>query len=110
MTSLHSSISRADYGKTPEGQAVELFTLRNRSGTEAQITNYGGIVTSLKTADKNGRFADVVLGYDTLADYVKSRNGPYLGALIGRYGNRIAHGSFSLEGRVYTLAKNNGEN
>jgi aldose 1-epimerase len=110
MLSSHSSISRADYGKTPEGQAVELFTLHNRNGTEAQITNYGGTVTSLKTADKNGRFADVVLGYDTLADYVKSRNGPYLGALIGRYGNRIAHGTFSLEGRVYTLAKNNGEN
>src|ERR1051325_3168973 len=75
---------------------------------EARIMTYGGIVTSLKVPDKNGNFGDVVLGYDNLDGYIKST--PYFGALIGRYGNRIANGKFSLDGQTYTLAKNNGEN
>ena len=102
------TITKADFGKTPEGKAVELYTLRNSKGMEATIMTYGGIVTSLKTPDKNGKFGDVVLGYDNLDGYLKST--PYFGALIGRYGNRIAHGKFSLDGKTYTLATNNGVN
>ncbi len=102
------TITKADFGATPEGQPVELYTLRNSKGMEAQIMTYGGIVTSLKTPDRNGKFTDVVLGYDNLAGYLKST--PYFGALIGRYGNRIANGRFSLDGKTYTLATNNGVN
>src|SRR6478609_569133 len=98
----------AAFGKTPEGQSVELYTLRNGKGMEAQIMTYGGIVTSLKVADKAGKFSDVVLGYDNLDGYIKSS--PYFGALVGRYGNRIAKGKFTLNGKQYTLAQNNGEN
>lgn len=98
----------ADFGKTPDGKSVYLFTLRNSKGAEAQIMNYGGIVRSLKVADKNGDFTDVVLGYDNLAAYIKES--PYFGCLVGRYGNRIAKGKFNLNGRQYSLAQNNGEN
>jgi aldose 1-epimerase len=102
------SIAKKDFGTTPDGQAVELFTLTNSHGMTATIMNYGGIVTSLKVPDKNGKFDDVVLGYDNLDGYIKSS--PYFGALIGRYGNRIAKGKFSLDGVEYTLATNNGVN
>ena len=102
------TITKADFGKTTEGVPVELYTLRNSKGMEATIMTYGGIVTSLKTRDKHGQFGDVVLGYDNLDGYLKST--PYFGALIGRYGNRIAHGKFSLDGQTYTLATNNGVN
>jgi aldose 1-epimerase len=103
-----NEISKAPFGKTPEGMAVEIYTLRNASGMEACITNYGGLVVSLKTPDKSGKFDDVVLGYDTLDAYIK-RN-PFFGALVGRCGNRIAKGKFSLNGKNYSLATNNGVN
>ena len=103
-----SGISAMPFGVDKDGVAVKLFTLRNASGTEATICNYGGLVTSLKVADRHGNFGDVTLGYDTLASYVKDT--PYFGALIGRYGNRIAKGKFSLDGNDYTLATNNGVN
>lgn len=99
-------ISRASFGRTPEGQEVEIYTLRNSNGLEARIMTYGGIVVSLKTPDKSGHFEDIVLGYDSLNDYLK-RN-PYFGALVGRYGNRIAKAKFSLDGTTYSLATNNG--
>jgi aldose 1-epimerase len=102
------SINRAGFGKTPDGTPVEIFILRNRHGLEARITNFGGIVTSLKTADREGRIADVVLGFDDFESYLE--NHPYFGALIGRYGNRIAQGKFSLAGKNYSLAVNNGAN
>lgn len=101
-------VSRAPFGKTPGGEAVELFTLRNAAGIEARIANYGGIVTHLLVPDRSGKFGDVVLGYDSLDGYLKSS--PYFGCLVGRYGNRIAGARFSLDGRTYTLAKNNGPN
>ncbi len=101
------TITKADFGKTQDGQPVEIYTLRNSRGMEAKIMTYGGIVTSLKTPDRNGKYADVVLGYDNLDSYT---NSPYFGALIGRYGNRIAHGQFTLGGTIYTLATNNGAN
>jgi aldose 1-epimerase len=103
-----STISRAPFGQTPDGTPVEIFTLRNARGMEACITNYGGIVTSLKTPDRDGRFADLVLGFDGFSGYLK--NASYFGALIGRYGNRIAGGKFSLHGKTYRLAVNNGVN
>jgi len=97
------------FGKTPDGQSVDLFTLRNSKGVEASIMTYGGIIVSLKVPDRNGQMGDVVLGYDNLDDYVKD-NSPYFGGLIGRYGNRIGGAKFSLEGQTYTLAANNGPN
>ena len=103
-----SKIQKQAFGKTTDGQAVDLYTLTNASGVEARIMTYGGIVVSLKVPDRNGKLGDVVLGYDNLEGYLKEN--PYFGALIGRYGNRIAKGKFTLDGRQYTLAQNNGEN
>jgi aldose 1-epimerase len=107
-SSTPNNISRQNFGQTKEGVPVHLFTLRNSRGAEAKISNYGGIVTSLKVPDRNGKLGDVVLGYDNLADYIK--DSPYFGSLIGRYGNRIARGKFTLNGVQYTLATNNYPN
>jgi aldose 1-epimerase len=101
-------IRQQSFGQTKDGTAVDLFTLRNNKGAEVGIFNYGGLVTFLKVPDRKGHFGDVVLGYDNLADYIKDT--PYFGALIGRYGNRIAKGKFTLNGKEYTLAVNNGPN
>jgi len=101
-------ISRRAFGQTKDGVAVDLYTLRNNKGAEVGICNYGGLVISLKVPDRFGGFGDVVLGYDNLADYIK--DSPYFGAMIGRYGNRIAKGKFTLDGQEYTLAVNNGPN
>ena len=109
MTNIYKgTITKADFGSAPDGTPVEIYTLRNTHGMEAKIMTYGGIVTSLKTPDRNGNYADVVLGYDNLDGYLKSS--PYFGALIGRYGNRIAFGKFTLDGNTYTMATNNGAN
>ncbi len=96
------------FGKTKEGIPVEIYTLRNANGCEARITNYGGIVVSLTIPDKNGKLDDVVLGFDTLPEY--EANSPYFGALIGRYGNRIAKGKFTLDGKNYQLPTNDAPN
>jgi aldose 1-epimerase len=101
-------VERTPFGTAPGGQPVEVYTLTNRQGMEARVTNYGGILLGLRVPDRDGRFDDVVLGYDSLADYLAES--PYFGALIGRYGNRIARGRFTLDGRQYTLATNNGVN
>lgn len=93
---------------TVDGVPVDLYILTHPNGMRAEITNYGGIVVSLWVPDKTGQLADVVLGYDRLEGYL--RKTPYFGALIGRYGNRIAQGRFTLNGLTYTLARNNGEN
>jgi len=85
-----------------------VYTLKNAHGIELRVLDYGGIIVSLKLPDRAGKFDDVVLGYDSLAGY--ERASPYFGALIGRYGNRIARGRFTLDGRTYTLATNNGPN
>lgn len=108
-----SSISKAPFGKTPDGTPVEIYTLRNSHGMEATIMTYGGIVTSLKVPDKNGNLVDVVLGFDTLDGYTNPKYVsacPYFGALIGRYGNRIGGAKFTLDGATYTLSANNGPN
>jgi aldose 1-epimerase len=103
----NAQVTKAPFG-TADGQSVALYTLRNAHGMEAKITNYGGILVSLKVPDRNGKFDDVVLGFNDLETYLKGH--PYFGALIGRYGNRIAKGRFTLNGVEYKLAVNNGEN
>ena len=108
VTEAKTNIKKQPFGRTPEGTAADLYTLTNRKGMEAAITNYGGIVVQLRAPDRKGNLADVVLGYDDLDGYIHDK--AYLGALIGRYGNRIALGKFSLGGKVYTLPRNNGEN
>jgi aldose 1-epimerase len=100
-------ITKKHFGTVDE-QEVYLYTLRNERGLEVSITNYGGAVVSLKTADRNGSLADVVLGFETLEEYV--RNPRYFGGLIGRHANRIGRGKFSLDGVEYQLTQNNGAN
>ncbi len=102
------SITKADFGVTKDGQKADLYTLTNANGLTAKITNYGGIVTQLWVPDKNGKPGDIVLGFDTVRPYEEVS--PYFGSLIGRYGNRIGKGKFTLDGKEYTLAINNGEN
>jgi aldose 1-epimerase len=102
------STTKKSFGKTPDGQPVDLYVLTNKGGAEASITNYGGAVVSLKVPDRNGKFADVVLGYENADGYVNGKG--YFGAIVGRYGNRIGHAQFVLDGKTYTLAKNNGDN
>ena len=101
------SIEKRVFGKA-DGRDVYLYTLTNANGLKADITNYGGIVTSLMVPDREGNLADIVSGYDSLAEYIE--NNPYFGALIGRCGNRIGKGKFTLNGVEYTLATNNGPN
>lgn len=100
--------SEKPFGKTPNNEAVTLYTLKNTQGMEVQIMNYGAIITKIMVPDKNKVLEDVVLGFDSVADYIK--DSPYFGAIVGRYGNRIAAGKFSLDGKNYTLAaQNNGQ-
>ena len=100
-------ITKQQFGTT-DGQDVSLFTLKNEHGIEIAVTNYGGAVVSLNAPDREGRFADVVLGYETLEEYV--RNPRYFGGLIGRHANRIGAGKFSLNGTQFQLTQNNGAN
>jgi aldose 1-epimerase len=108
LSSLRAQINPEAFRRTIDGSPVDLYTLKNSNGLEAKITNYGGIVVSLAVPDKDGKLGDVVLGYDTLNDYIG--NTPYFGSLIGRYGNRIAKGRFTVDGVEYQLAQNNGPN
>ena len=103
-----ATITSEPFGTLPSGEAVTLFTLTNANGMVARVIDYGGIILSLTAPDSEGRFDDVTLGYETLSDYLDAT--PYFGALIGRYGNRIADGRFELDGQVFELAKNNGPN
>lgn len=102
-----AGIKAADWGET-DGKKVQLFTLTNKAGTEVKITNYGGIITSWVAPDKAGGRSNIVLGFDSLSGYLVKP--PYFGATIGRYGNRIGDAKFSLEGKTYPLAANNGKN
>ena len=101
------AVTRQDFGQA-DGKPVYLFTLTNKSGTQVKITNYGGIVTSWRSPDKNGINSSIVLGFDSLSGYLAKP--PYFGALVGRYGNRIAKGKFKIGDTTYTLATNNGKN
>ncbi len=101
-------VEKSSFGKLPDGREVSLFTLTNASGCKVGIINYGAIVTSIIVPDKNGNFQDVVLGYDSLKGYIRDRS--FFGAIVGRYGNRIAKGKFQLDGKEYQLTVNDGEN
>lgn len=105
---MKTGIQRERFGTTKEGRDVYLYQLTNRNGSVARITDYGGIVTALLVPDRNGKLRDVVLGFGTLEGYLAGH--PYFGALIGRYGNRIAGGRFELNGTAYKLAINDGKN
>ncbi len=103
-------LQKEPFGKTTEGQEVFLYTLRNAGGMKVTITNYGGTVTSIQVMDRNKKFGDVVLGFANVEGYEQKLNTAYFGALIGRYGNRIAHGTFTLDGHQYHVPLNDGPN
>ena len=102
-------VTETPFGTMPDGKRVEMFHLKNAGGMEVDIITYGGRVQSIKVPDKNGKIEDVALGFDDLQGYL-SKDDPYFGALIGRYGNRIAKGEFALDGKTYHLPINNGPN
>jgi aldose 1-epimerase len=108
MASL-PSITDEHFGDLPDGTAITLYTLTNSQGLEAKIMTYGGVITSLKAPDRNGNFENIVLGFDSLKPYVEEKV-PYFGALIGRFGNRIAEGKFAIDGTTYQLETNDGSN
>ena len=101
-------IKKESFGRTKDGKSVELYTITNSHGMEVRAITYGGIIVSLRVPDKNGKLDDVVLGFDKLDGYLDKS--PYFGAIVGRYGNRIANGKFTLDEKDYSLAKNNGPN
>jgi aldose 1-epimerase len=100
-------ISKQPFGVTPEGK-VDIYTLQNSNQIKVEIITYGGIIKSIQTPDKNGQIENICLGFDSLPPYLNEH--PYFGAIVGRYGNRIANGKFSIEGNEYNLATNNGPN
>jgi len=101
-------VTHAPFGQLPDGRRVELFTLTNRHGIEVRAMTYGAIITSIRAPDRDGKSADIVLGFDRLGGYLAGS--PYFGAIVGRYANRIAGGRFTLDGVTYRLAQNNGPN
>ena len=102
------TIEKSVYGTTPKGEKIDSYKLKNQKGMEVDIITYGGIISSLKVPNKAGKSEEVVLGFNSLEQYMKPN--PYFGALIGRYGNRIAKGKFALDGKEYSLAINNDPN
>jgi aldose 1-epimerase len=105
---IMSGITEEAWGFLPTGQVISLYTFRNDKGLETSISNFGGRIVTLKVPDRTGKFEDIVLGYDLLKPYIDKN--PFFGTLVGRYANRIANGEFALNGKKYTLAKNNGPN
>jgi aldose 1-epimerase len=101
-------IKKESFGQTRDGKPVDIYTIANSHGMEVRTINYGGIIVSLRVPDKDGKLDDVVLGFDKLDGYLDKS--PYFGAIVGRYGNRIANGKFTLDRKEYSLAKNNGPN
>jgi aldose 1-epimerase len=110
MAALGLTVTKTTTKSTFQGKPVEMVTLKNKNGIELTAISYGGIITSLKVPDRSGKFADVVLGFDKPDNYWADPPPPFFGAIIGRYGNRIAKGKFALGGKTYTLATNNGPN
>ena len=108
-----TKVEKSLFGITAEGDSAHLYSLTNENDVTMTVTNYGGIITSFRVPDRDGQMEDIVLGFDSLAGYTSeayAAANPYFGALIGRYGNRIADGEFSLDGEMYTLETNNGPN
>src|SRR5947209_7349394 len=104
-----TTVKKSDFGKLPDGSTIFAYSLTNSHGIEAKIINYGGIIVSLKTPDRNGTMNDIVLGHDTLPEYLADGK-TYFGALIGRYANRIGGAKFKLNGAEYKLPQNDGKN
>ncbi len=102
------NVEKSGFGITPEGDSVTLYTLKNENDLLVKITDFGGIITEIHTKDRNGKMGNIVLGFDNLEQYTEEN--PYFGALIGRFGNRIAMAKFSLDGKDYQLEANNGKN
>lgn len=112
MVEAKTKVTSESFGKMPDGTPVEIYTLSDPP-YEARIATYGGVVVSFKAPDRDGKVGDVVLGFDSLDGYVSLFNGPhnaYIGPIIGRYANRVAHGTFTLDGKEYSLPRNDGEN
>src|SRR5215469_509111 len=105
---MPATVSKSSFGKLPDGTPVEQYTLTNSKGAFCKIMTYGGIITELHVSEKNGKLGDVVLGFDNLDQYLKGH--PYFGAITGRFANRIAKAKFTLDGKTYSLAVNNGPN
>lgn len=106
-------VTKSVFGQLPDGRQVDVYQLTNANGIELRVANYGGTILSLKTPDREGNVDDIVLGFNSLDEYLSDeyrKANPYFGAIIGRYGNRIAEGQFTLEGETYTLATNDGDN
>jgi len=108
MKELKLDIEKSEFGKTQDGTSVDQYVLKNANGVELKVITYGGRITSLKVPNKDGMFENVILGFDNIKDYEKDN--PFFGALIGRFGNRIAQGKFTLDGEEYELATNDGSN
>jgi aldose 1-epimerase len=108
MTAKEPRVTKAPFGRLPDGTTVDGYTIRNSHGTTMHVITYGGIITSLRTADRTGALDDIVLGFDSLPGYLK--DSPYFGAIVGRYANRIAKGRFTLNGKTYQVPVNNGQN
>ena len=106
--SAKREVRKESFGKTGDGRPVDLYTLTNSKGVEVRAMTYGGIIVSIRVPDKNGKVADIVLGHDKVDGYLV--NPPYLGAIVGRYANRIGNATFTLDGVKYSLAKNDGQN
>ena len=104
-----SQLKAADFQKTVGGKETALFILKNKPGCEVAITNYGGAICSIMVPDKNGIFANVIQGHDSIDNLLNSPE-PFLSTLVGRYGNRICKGKFTIDGKEYNLAINNGPN
>jgi aldose 1-epimerase len=104
----HGSVTKTEFGKMPDGRAVDIYTLKS-DGIEARIMTYGARIVAIKTADRDGKMADVVLGYSAFDGYLADKS-TYFGSIVGRYGNRIAHGKFSLDGHTYQVPVNNNGN
>ena len=109
ITKNLSGLKREDFQTEIQGKRTDLFVLRNTKGYEVAITNFGGAMVAIMVPDRNGKIANVIMGHDNINDVVNKPE-PFLSTLIGRYGNRICKGRFTLDGKEYTLALNNGEN
>ncbi|WP_286764888.1 MULTISPECIES: aldose epimerase family protein [Rhodopirellula] len=107
---LANPVTAQDQMQVEDFDSIELYTLENQSGAKVQITNFGAIVTSIVVPDRDGNLGDVALGYDSVESYINAVDKPYFGAIVGRYGNRIANGEFTLDDKTYSLATNNGPN
>ncbi len=107
IVALHVAVAQA---QVEDFDSIQLFTLKNSNGMTVKVTNYGAIITSIVVPDRDGKIADVALGYHHVENYINAVDKPYFGAVVGRYGNRIAKGEFSLDGETYSLLKNNGPN